>query len=330
MESLSKNNDCRLAEPLVSVLVCTYNRGDLLGQTLDSLLIQKFGWGKFEVVVVDNASTDNTKDIVADYQARNSNIRYVYEPILGVAFARNTGARKSEAKYIAYFDDDLIAEPDCLHNLIAPFLEEKKGVPSVVTGKVELFWHGNRPEWFPEKYETLLSRFDRGDEPRFMTSDEYLITMNVAFQRKTFLDIGGIREDLSRKGRMFICGGDNEIFRRYVNKKLRLYYQPKALVWHLVPHSRQQRNWLYKRVVGEGTTGVIMDYAKASPYTLFRRILYDGKVTSKLFWKALRNGPADTSDTKFDIFIELLRQLGRLSTEIQLLMGIKKVKTLSE
>ena len=192
--------------PLVSLLVCTYNRAHVLGQTLESLLAQKFGWGAFEVIVVDNASTDETKDVVARVQAHDSRVRHIHEPRLGVAIARNTGAREARAPYIAYFDDDLIAEPDCLHHLIAPFWEVKP-MPVAVMGKVNLLWQGGRPEWFPERFETLLSRFDRGDEPCLMTSEDYLLTMNVAFESKTFLETGGIREDLSRKGRMFICGG---------------------------------------------------------------------------------------------------------------------------
>jgi glycosyltransferase involved in cell wall biosynthesis len=206
--------------PLVSLLVCTHNRAFLLPQTVESLLSQQFDWGDHEIVIVDNASTDDTRAVAQNIQKRHSRVRYVYESTLGVAVARNRGAQEAEADYIAYFDDDIIANPDCLQHLMAPFFEVQPR-PAAVMGKVDLLWEGERPAWFPERFETLLSRFDRGDTPRFMTSDEYLLTTNVAFERRAFLEAGGIRTDLSRVGRMFICGGDTEIFKRYI----RLGYQ---------------------------------------------------------------------------------------------------------
>jgi glycosyltransferase involved in cell wall biosynthesis len=329
LSSDAKRGAPALPTPLVSLLVCTYNRADVLGQTLESLLVQEFGWGEFEIIVVDNASTDQTKAIIAEFQARDPRLRYVYEPRLGVAIARNTGARLARAPYIAYFDDDLIAEPDCLYHLMAPFWQVQPA-PAAVMGKVNLQWDGIRPAWFPEKYETLLSRFDRGDKPRLMTPHEYLITMNVAFERETFLQAGGIREDLSRKGRMFICSGDNDIFNRYIELGLDIFYQPCALVWHLVPKPRQNRRWLFKRVFGEGTSQVIADYNDASRYTLFRRLLYDGKVALKFCLDMLKSTVTGEPAFKQDSFMTLVRQVGRLSGELQLLAGMQNVKTLSE
>ena len=261
-------------KPLVSLLVCTYNRAAVLGQTLESLLAQNFEWGNFEIVVVDNASTDDTPAVAARYQALDSRIRYVLEPRLGVAVARNHGAREAHAPYIAYFDDDLLAEPDCLQRLMAPFFEVNP-TPAAVMGKVNLLWQGQRPDWFPERFETLLSRFDRGSQPRFMTADEYLLTMNVAFERKKFLQSGGIREDLSRKGRMFICGGDTEIFQRYSRLGLSVYYEPGAVVAHLVPPARQSRRWLLKRLFGDGTTQAILGAAAKNRPEFFKEAYFD-------------------------------------------------------
>lgn len=325
----STNDAYSSSRPLVSILVCTYNRSHFLGPTLDSLLAQEFCLGEFEIVVVDNSSTDNTKAVVSNFQSRDAKVKYAYEPRLGVAIARNTGAHQSKAAYIAFFDDDLIAAPDCLSELISPFFQVSP-TPDAITGRVDLLWDGSRPVWFPRKYETLLSRFDRGSTPRFMTADEYLITMNVAFERKTFLYNGGIREDLSRKGRMFICGGDTDIFNRYMRNGLRIYYQPAALVHHIVPKQRQTRTWLFKRVLGEGVSAVLIDYAGANSLTLGYRLLYDAKVALELIGKSLRSIWGGTDDLYYGSIIDVLRQIGRITAEIQLLFGIKKVRTLSE
>jgi glycosyltransferase involved in cell wall biosynthesis len=315
--------------PIVSLLVCTFNRAKVLGQTLESLLRQEFGWGEFEILVVDNASTDDTREVAEQYSRRDPRVRYLHEPRLGVAIARNTGAREAQAPYIAYFDDDLVAEPDCLHRLMAPFWEVRPA-PAAVMGRAELLWHGARPAWFPQKYETLLSRFDRGPDARFLNAGDYLITMNVAFHRETFLATGGIREDLSRKGRMFICSGDNELFSRYLDRQLPVFYQPAALIWHLVPPSRQTRRWLLKRTLGEGTSQVIAKYAGASRRSLFRRTLYDCKVAMGLCWETAKAYLAGRRGTWKDSFFALVEQLGRVSAEFQLLAGVRSVRTLSE
>lgn len=320
MEPSAKNRPALSNDPLVSVLICTHNRSEILGPTLGSLIRQNFAFGEFEILVVDNASTDNTKDVVAEYQCHDIRIRYLNEPRLGVAIARNRGAQASNSPYIAYFDDDQLAECDCLHHLISPFLEVKP-TPSAVTGRVNLLWNGRRPAWFPKDYESLLSRFDRGSTARFMTADEYLITMNVAFERKTFLALGGIREDLSRMGRMLICSGDNEIFNRYTNYGLRIFYQPTAIAWHLVPKFRQTRSWFVKRVFGEGTSEVIAQYAKGSRRSLFKRLLYDSKTLAILVKKAFGDSMK---------VIDVIRYAGRLSAEIQLIMGLSRVRTLKE
>jgi glucosyl-dolichyl phosphate glucuronosyltransferase len=314
---------------LVSILVCTYNRADILSNTIAYLLNQQFDWGEYEIIVIDNASTDNTKEVVNQFSAREKKIKYTFEPRLGVAIARNTGARDSKSPYIAYFDDDLIAEPDCLNQLITPFMNITPA-PKAIMGKVNLLWEGPRPNWFPERYETLLSRFDRGENARFMNSEEYLVTMNVAFERETFLLMGGIREDLSRKGRMFICGGDNDIFNRYMMSNHKIFYQPQALIWHLVPKSRQKRSWLLKRIFGEGTSEVIADYSHASKNELFRRMLYEIKITLKMCLGILIRFIFRENGNNSDDLLSITRQLGRLSSEIQLFLGKKNVVTLSE
>lgn len=317
------------AGTVVSLLVCTYNRGSLLGRTLASLLDQRFGWGEFEVIVVDNASTDDTRLVAEEYCKRDARVRYIYEARLGVAIARNTGARAARSPYIAYFDDDLIAAPDCLHNLISPFFQVHPP-PAAVMGRVELEWEGKRPAWFPRSYETLLSAFDQGKEARFMTPDEYLITMNVAFEREAFLAAGGIREDLSRKGRMLICSGDNEVFTRYMKDGLSIYYEPDALIWHYVPRARQTRQWLHKRLFGEGASQVLVDYAVSRRRPLMRRTLYDSKVALELCAVSVGARLRGKRAAREYASLRLVHQLGRISAELQLLAGFKNVKTVSE
>lgn len=314
-------------KPEVTVLVCTYNREKLLAKTLESLVSQEYPPGKYEILVVDNASKDNTREVVESYKNSKVTVRYLYEPILGVAVARNAGAREARADVIAYFDDDQIATPDCLGSLTTPFYAVTP-TPAAVMGRVDLDWEGGKPSWYPDAYESLLSRYDKGEQSRFLRADEYLLTMNVAFRKKVFLEIGGIREDLSRIGRMFICSGDNDVFRRLVGGGHGVYYEPGAIVRHWVPLSRQKRMWLVKRVFGEGTSIFIMNYSGARKYLVLRRFSYDFRVgialLCKALFKLLLGAPLVAT------CLPLVRNMGMQSAEIQYLMDAKVIKTFSE
>lgn len=307
--------------PLLSVLVCTYNRDDLLEKTLRSIFNQDFSMGSFEVWVIDNASTDNTSQIVKRLQTKYKKLYYHYEGRQGVAIARNTGARLARGQYIAYYDDDLILADNCLSEIVAPFVMEQPK-PIAVTGKCLLDWEGGRAEWFPKEHEALLSRYDFGDQARFMTSDEYLITMNVAFDKDAFLQQGGVREDLSRKGRMFICGADNDLFNRIIASGGHVYYNPKALIYHFVPKSRQQKDWLLKRFYGQGATNVIIKYGPKRGLSLVRGYLYNYRLYRRL--------KRQTYTSQLDRELTLKQQEGTLNALWQKLIGKKQVKTSSE
>src|SRR4029077_10495906 len=98
--------------PNVSIVVCTHNRAAMLRDALESLLrIETAGKFSYEIVVVDNASTDGTAQTVASLRQTAPVLRYVYEAKKGIATARNRGLRESKGEWIAFFDDDQLADP---------------------------------------------------------------------------------------------------------------------------------------------------------------------------------------------------------------------------
>jgi len=99
---------------LITAVICTYNRKNLLRKAVDSLINQTLEKNKYEILIIDNNSNDGTSDLVNRNYSNISNIRYILEPRQGVAHARNTGWQNSKAKYVAYLDDDEIAKNDWL------------------------------------------------------------------------------------------------------------------------------------------------------------------------------------------------------------------------
>jgi glycosyltransferase involved in cell wall biosynthesis len=104
-----------MPEPQISAIICTHNRDAYLGAAIDSLLAQSFA-GEFEVIVVDNASTDRTREVVND-RLPHPRLHYIYEPVIGLSVARNTGATTARSPILAYLDDDAVASSAWLSDL---------------------------------------------------------------------------------------------------------------------------------------------------------------------------------------------------------------------
>ena len=245
---------------MLSIAICTYNREALLDRVLDSLTNQTPVSDEVEILIVDNGSTDGTREVISRRQALDGRIRYVVEPEAGIAHARNCALAEARGEYLAYIDDDAWAEPDWIKNLLAA-IQAVSPRPECVVGPVALVWEGKRPDWFPARFESLLCRYEMGDSPRFLDADGYLLTTNSLFHRETLLQLGGMRTDLGHKRKALIGGEDNDIFNRLIANGHHVYYQPSARVNHPVPKERQTRRFLLRRLFWDGASQPLFEGA---------------------------------------------------------------------
>ncbi|WP_404790629.1 glycosyltransferase family 2 protein [Altericista sp. CCNU0014] len=189
--------------PLISVVICTYNRADRLLLALEALTQQTLPSDAFEVLVVDNRSTDNTSAICQSFQARFARFRYVYEPMQGLSKARNTGWRVSQSPYIAYLDDDAIPCQGWIEAILTVF-ETVQPKPVSIGGPIYPLWEIPRPDWVTPVMETLFTMLDGGDVPRWFEDDEYPWGANVIYRRDALEKAGGFCEQLGRKGQSLL------------------------------------------------------------------------------------------------------------------------------
>ena len=124
-----------MAELMISAIICTHNRAQYLGAAIDSLLAQTLT--NIEVIVIDNASTDATAEVVQT-RLSDARLRYVYEAKLGLSTARNTGAQLAKGDILAYLDDDAEASPQWLASLLEVY--ENNDKIAIAGGKVTLLW----------------------------------------------------------------------------------------------------------------------------------------------------------------------------------------------
>jgi glucosyl-dolichyl phosphate glucuronosyltransferase len=175
----------------ISVVLCTYNRAEVLPRALERLLQQDPSNVPYEVVLVDNNSTDATRVVVDSFVARGSpELRYIFEPKQGLAHARNTGILSSKAPIIAFTDDDVMVAPDWLATIKRTFAD----YPEVdcIGGRVLPRWTQPPPSWLTREHWAPLALLDYGDKPFYVTASKRLclVGANTAFRKETFGRIG--------------------------------------------------------------------------------------------------------------------------------------------
>lgn len=175
----------------VSVVISTYNRADVLPGALESLLQQQAPGVRYEIVVVDNNSTDSTRAVVESFIARGGqHLRYLFEPRQGVAYGRNSGIRASRAPIIAFTDDDVTVASDWIATVKRSLDDHPE--TECVGGRVQPRWSRAVPSWLTREHWAPLALLDYGDAPFYVNASKRLclITANAAFRTAVFDRIG--------------------------------------------------------------------------------------------------------------------------------------------
>jgi len=247
----------------ISAVVCTLNRATYLARAVESLINQTCPKEYYEIIVVDNGSTDNTREIVKQFSQR-ARIRYIYEPVKGLSQARNTGWQAAAGKYIAYLDDDAIASPRWLEKMMEAF-ETVKPAPASVGGRVAPIWESERPAWLTDQMLTFYAIIDWGNGARFFkpSSPEHHVGCNVAYGQEVLQKCGGFNVNLGRKGKNLLSN-DEDLIRKYMDSHgLGIYYDPEIFVKHVVPKGRLTRRFLLRRHFWQGVSDVVLQYEES-------------------------------------------------------------------
>src|SRR5258706_11042800 len=153
----------------LSIILCTYNRCHGLAETLTTLAHQRVSPSfKWEVLLVDNNSSDETADVYSRFRETFPvSLRYVFEGQQGLSHARNRGIAEATGKWVAFAEDDELADEGWVQSLVVTFHEH---ACDAVAGKIELAWHSPRPAWVTDDLLGFLGRLDYGELQK-LTSD---------------------------------------------------------------------------------------------------------------------------------------------------------------
>lgn len=255
----------------ITVILCTYNRCQSLATALESVgcsvLPESTAW---EVLVVDNNSGDQTREVTQDFCRRfPGRFRYLFEPSPGKSNALNSGIREAMGEILAFMDDDVVVEPTWLQGLVGA-LENKEWTG--VGGRILPQRNFSPPSWMPMEggYSVpgILALFDRGPESREL--NEAVFGTNMAFRKAIFEKYGGFRTDLGPNPLNEIRAEDTEFCQRLMRAGERLGYQPSAVVYHAIPENRLTRKYLLAWWFADGRAGIRQKEKRAAVWGIPR------------------------------------------------------------
>ncbi len=223
------------AGPLqLTVAIPTYNRADFLRQTLAGIARQDFPKGAFEVLVIDNNSTDHTRAVVAEFAGATPAPRYLLETKQGLDYARNRAITEARGDLIVFADDDILMSPDWLSQLAAPLLTDSAHRVGAVGGEVIPVFPDGLPPWVAEWHAPLAFRADAGP----LVAKYSPMGANLALPKWVFEKLGPFHTALDRAAGNYFSGGDSEMIRRVRAAGLEVWFAPAAAVQHQMPASR--------------------------------------------------------------------------------------------
>lgn len=218
----------------ITLIICTYNRDKYLPEALESIRKQTIDATAFQLVIVDNNSTDNTALIAKNFITANPhlNVKYAFETNKGLSFARNRGIQEAEAPIICYVDDDAILSPGYLNAMIDFYTNHPQAVGG--GGKViPKYENGNEPAWMNKYLNGFVGKVDHGTViKRFNDKMKYPAGCNMTYKKDILLKAGGFNNELTFRS------DDKYIFYKVTALSDEIYFIPDAYVRHYIDQHR--------------------------------------------------------------------------------------------
>ena len=236
-------NNSKLA---ISVVICTFNRAELLGSALQTLCEQSINKSYYEVIVVDNNSQDSTRNLTENFCRNYPNIKYFLETRQGLSHARNRGWFEAKGEYVGYVDDDCQVPAQWL--TVAKEIIDQMA-PAILGGPTYPFYNSPKPLWWKNNY----GAFEHSQSPRSLHQSEFLIGCNIFVRRSILKDMCGFDNTLGMYDQNLGYGEESELQSRLCATMPDeiIYYDPKLFVYHLVRPEQMSLHWiLNSRFVG--------------------------------------------------------------------------------
>lgn len=223
----------------ISIIICTYNRVNILKDCLKSVLLATKNNIGVEILVVNNNSTDNTEELVLELLKSHPNLKYFNESNTGLSYARNSGARLASYEWLVYIDDDVLIES----NFIATIEKTiKTNNYDAFGGKDAPWYRSGKPNWMQNKY---LSNNLAYDQPSTLKDNQFMIGCIMILKKELVLNLGGFNTKLGMSGEQVAYGEETDLQIKAKAAGYKIGYNPSIEVKHLVAPYKMKLSWLF-------------------------------------------------------------------------------------
>lgn len=233
-----------MENPLITVVICTHNHAPALEKTLAALGAIQAPDALWELLIVDNASTDDTSKLLSEsnWKLPGISCRAVHEENLGVAHARNRGLREATGEYVLFLDDDETPAPDWLVQMVSHITTT---TADAIGGRIEIDLDGCEwPKWLHGELPGFLGQLHYGTEHHWLEQfTTPIFTGNAAFLKNKALELGGFDVNLGRRGGAQTGGEDTDMYRRMLTHGCRILWAPDALIYHRIEKWKLRKSY---------------------------------------------------------------------------------------
>lgn len=229
---------------MLTAIICTYNRAKYIGPLLESIAANDLAKSEYEILLVDNNCTDNTREICNAFVHKHSDIhfRYTVEPEQGLSAARNRGIKEAKGDILVYIDDDALVDTWYLRT-IADYMSSHPDI-SAVGGPIIPLYETAEPKWMTRFTKELLCGYlYYGEQVRSFPLDRYPGGGNAAYQANVFNKVGLFNTALGRKGNNLMGAEEKDIFDKMKTQDMRFCYLPKMILHHIIPQKKLELDY---------------------------------------------------------------------------------------
>ena len=261
---------------MITLIICTYNREKYIGPLLDSIAKNDYPTTDYEIVLVDNNCTDNTRGVCEQFATEHPEIafRYVTEPEQGLSAARNKGIKEAKGEIIIYVDDDALVDAD----YIRIYAEHFSAHPETMAagGPIEPLYETEEPKWMSPYTKALLTAWmNYGDKVREYPNGRYPGGGNAAYRKEVFNKVGLFNTELGRKGSALLASEEKDIFDKMHALGMQVRYLPTPVLHHIIPQAKLEEDYFNRLTLQIGRSERMRTLA-ISKGKYLKRLLSEG------------------------------------------------------
>lgn len=227
---------------MLTAIICTYNRAKYIGKLLESIAANDLPKSEYEILLVDNNCTDNTREICEAFAAEHQDVRFRYtiEPEQGLSAARNRGIKEAKGDIIVYIDDDALVDSHYLRDYAEWFAAHPETM--ACGGPIEPLYETSEPEWMSPYTKALLTAWmDYGDKVREYPKGRFPGGGNAAYRKQVFEQVGLFNTALGRKGGNLMGSEEKDVFDKMHMHGMQVLYLPQPVLHHIIPQSKLEK-----------------------------------------------------------------------------------------